>query len=176
VEKIEIRKSELTDLENLRAIGMQTFIETFGEMNTQENMTKYLTESFNEERLRSELTNPDTVIYFAILENQVIGYVKLNFGEAQTEIKDQKSLEIERIYVLKEYYGKGVGQVLYNTALDIARQKKVEAVWLGVWEENPRAISFYKKNGFVEFDKHVFILGDDVQTDIMMKLDLESSL
>ena len=176
MEKIEIRKSELTDLENLRAIGMQTFIETFGEMNTQENMAKYLSESFNEERLRSELTNPDSVIYFAILENQFIGYVKLNFGEAQTEIKDQKSLEIERIYVLKEYYGKGVGQVLYNTALDIARQKKVEAVWLGVWEENPRAISFYKKNGFVEFDKHVFILGDDVQTDIMMKLDLESSL
>jgi diamine N-acetyltransferase len=172
MEKIDIRKAALSDLEILRDIGKQTFIETFGGMNTEENMTKYLTESFNDERLRSELTNPDSVFYFALLEDKIIGYVKLNFGEAQTELKDQKTLEIERIYVLKEYYSKGVGQVLYNTALDIARQKKAEAVWLGVWEENPRAIRFYKKNGFVEFDKHVFILGDDVQTDIMMKLDL----
>ena len=172
MKNIDIRKVELTDLESLQAIGKQTFLETFGEMNTGENMAKYLTESFNDERLSNELTNPDSVFYFAMLENQVVGYMKLNFGEAQTEMKDQKTLEIERIYVLKEYYGKGVGQVLYDTALDIARQKNAKTIWLGVWEENPRAISFYKKNGFVEFDKHVFILGDDVQTDIMMKLEL----
>ena len=175
MKNIDINKVKLTDLESLQAIGKQTFIETFGEMNTEENMAKYLSESFNEDRLRSELTNPDSVFYFAMLENQVVGYMKLNFGEAQTEMKDQKTLEIERIYVLKEYYGKGVGQVLYDTALDIARQKNAKTIWLGVWEENPRAISFYKKNGFVEFDKHVFILGDDVQTDIMMKLDMGSS-
>ena len=175
MKNIDINKVKLTDLESLQAIGKQTFLETFGEMNTEENMAKYLSESFNEDRLRSELTNPDSVFYFAMLENQVVGYMKLNFGEAQTEMKDQKTLEIERIYVLKEYYGKGVGQVLYDTALDIARQKNAKTIWLGVWEENPRAISFYKKNGFVEFDKHVFILGDDVQTDIMMKLDMGSS-
>ncbi len=63
-----------------------------------------------------------------------------------------------------------MGQVLYNQAIDIAKKKKATYVWLGVWEENPRAISFYKKNGFVEFDKHIFKLGDDEQTDIMMKL------
>jgi diamine N-acetyltransferase len=172
MERIDVRKATLTDLEILQALGKQTFIETFGEMNTEENMSQYLTESFNEAKLKSELTNPDSVFYFAIQENRFIGYLKLNFAEAQTELKDKKSLEIERIYVLKEFYGKGVGQVLYNTALDLARQKNAEAVWLGVWEKNPRAISFYKKNGFVEFDKHVFILGDDVQTDIMMKLNL----
>ncbi len=74
--------------------------------------------------------------------------------------------------VLKEFHGKKVGQLLYDKAIEIAKQKNTEYIWLGVWEENPRAISFYKKNCFVEFDKHFFKLGDDKQTDIMMKLKL----
>jgi ribosomal protein S18 acetylase RimI-like enzyme len=102
----------------------------------------------------------------------VIGYLKLNFGQSQTELQDNRALEIERIYVLKEFHGKSVGQLLYAKASQIARQKRADYVWLGVWEENPRAISFYKKNGFIEFDKHVFLLGKDEQTDIMMKLKL----
>jgi hypothetical protein len=88
---------------------------------------------------------------------------------SQTEIKSSKSLEIERIYVLKEYQGKKAGQLLYNKATEIASDKNVDFLWLGVWENNHRAINFYKKNGFVEFDKHIFTLGSDKQTDIMMK-------
>jgi len=85
---------------------------------------------------------------------------------------DSKSLEIERFYVPKEFHGKSVGQILYDKAIQVAKQKNAECVWLGVWEENSRAISFYKKNGFVAFDKHIFKLGNDEQTDIMMKLKL----
>ncbi len=98
--------------------------------------------------------------------------MKLNFGQSQTELKDDKAIEIERIYVLKEFHGNKVGQILYDKAIEVARQKNADYVWLGVWEENPRAINFYKKNGFVEFDKHIFKLGEDEQTDIMMKLKL----
>lgn len=103
------------------------------------------------------------------LENEIIGYLKLNVGQFQTEIKDDKALEIERIYVLKEYHGKKIGQILYAKAIKVATEISAEYVWLGVWEENQRAISFYKKNGFIEFDKHIFKLGNDEQTDIMMK-------
>ena len=106
------------------------------------------------------------------MEDEVIGYLKLNFGQSQTELKDDKALEIERIYVLQEYHGKKAGQLLYDKAIEVARNKNMDYVWLGVWEENHRAISFYKKNGFTEFDKHIFKLGDDEQTDIMMKLQL----
>jgi ribosomal protein S18 acetylase RimI-like enzyme len=174
MDKIEITKIELSDIEQLQAIGKQTFFETFADKNTEENMQKYLEEGFTVEKLTAELTNPDSEFYFAKLDNQVIGYLKINFGAAQTELKDTKSLEIERIYVLKEFHGKKVGQILYDTAFDIAKQKNADYLWLGVWEENPRAISFYKKNGFVEFDKHIFVLGDDAQTDIMMKLKLDN--
>lgn len=135
-------------------------------------MKDYLDKGFSIDKLTTELNDINAEFYFATIDQEIIGYLKLNFGESQTEIKDDKALEIERIYVLKEFHGKKVGQILYNKAIEIAKQKNADYVWLGVWEENQRAINFYKKNGFVEFDKHIFKLGNDEQTDIMMKLKL----
>lgn len=171
---IEIIKIALKDILQLQKIGRQTFEETFSESNSEENMKSYLEEGFSEEKLTAELNDDNSEFYFATFNNEVIGYLKINFGESQTELKDSRALEIERIYVSKEFHGKSVGQLLYDKAIQIAKQKEAEYVWLGVWEENPRAISFYKKNGFVEFDKHIFKLGDDEQTDIMMKLKLSN--
>lgn len=173
MEAIYITRATIRNLEQLQKIGRVTFSETFSAGNTDENMTKYLEEGFSIEKLAAELSNEGSEFYFAVLGDQVIGYMKLNVGQSQTEIQDEKALEIERIYVLKEYHGKKVGQLLYEKAIQIAAQKGVDYAWLGVWEENPRAISFYKKNGFVEFDKHIFKLGDDEQTDIMMRIQLK---
>ena len=169
---IEIRKASINDLEDLQKIGRQTFSETFAAENTEEDMAKYVEESFSVERLSAELNNPDSEFYVAVQHNDVIGYLKLNFGKSQTELKDNRALEIERIYVLKAFHGKKIGQLLYDKAIQVATNNKVEYVWLGVWEENHRALRFYKKNGFVAFDKHIFKLGNDEQTDIMMKLEL----
>ncbi len=169
---VEIRKVTINDLDRLQKIGRQTFYETFDSGNTEDNMNKYLDESFSVTKLTTELSDTNSEFYFAILDNKVIGYLKINFGQSQTELQDDKAVEIERIYVLKDYHGKNVGKLLYDKAINIARQKNAEYVWLGVWEENLRAINFYKKNGFVEFDKHIFKLGNDEQTDIMMKLKL----
>lgn len=172
MEEIEIKQVTLNDIEQLKEIGRKTFYETFSAGNTEENMKKYLEEGFSKEKVTAEINNQNSVFYFAMLDGKVIGYLKLNFGKSQTELQDDTALEIERIYVLKEYHGKKVGQVLYEKAMKVAREKNVNYVWLGVWEENPRAINFYQKNGFVEFDKHIFKLGDDEQTDIMMRLQL----
>ena len=170
--EIEIIKIDINDIKALQQIGRQTFAETFAESNSPENMAKYLKEAYADEKLSEELNNPNSVFYFAKADNQVIGYLKLNFGVSQTELKDNTALEIERIYVTKEYHGKKVGQLLYDKAIEVAKEKQVDYVWLGVWEENKRAIQFYTKNGFVEFDKHIFVLGNDAQTDIMMKKQL----
>ncbi|MFC0772652.1 GNAT family N-acetyltransferase [Terrimonas alba] len=173
MENIAIKKVTLNDIEQLQKIGRQTFYETFSAGNTEENMTKYLEEDFSLEKLTAELNDESSEFYFAVLGNNVIGYLKLNVGQSQTELQDDKALEIERIYVLQEFHGKKVGQVLYEKAMQIAKQINAHYVWLGVWEENPRAINFYKKNGFAAFDKHIFKLGNDEQTDIMMKLQLK---
>jgi diamine N-acetyltransferase len=169
---IEIRELTIDDILELQKISRQTFHETFAALNSEENMAKYLEEELSIEKLTAELNNTNSAFYFAVYNAQVIGYLKLNFGESQTELKEQKAVEIERIYVLKEFHGQHIGQLLYEKAIQVARQKNAEYVWLGVWEENTKAIHFYKKNGFIEFDKHIFFLGDDAQTDIMMKLHL----
>lgn len=169
---INITQTTIDDVEQLQKIGKQTFYETFSDSNTEEDMAEYLNEKFSMTTLSTELNEKNAKFYFAQIENEVVGYLKLNSGQSQTELKDNKALEIERIYVLKEFHGKKVGQVLYDKVIEIAKNKGVDYVWLGVWEENQRAIRFYEKNDFVAFDKHIFKLGNDEQTDIMMKLKL----
>jgi ribosomal protein S18 acetylase RimI-like enzyme len=166
---IVIRRITLDDIVPLQEIARQTFYETFSETNTEENMSKYLEDGFATQKLIEELNNEHSEFYFAISDQNVIAYLKLNFGNSQTELQDDPSLEIERIYVLKEYHGKKIGQLLYEKAMQVAEEKNASYIWLGVWEENPRAIRFYQKNGFEAFDKHIFKLGDDDQVDIMMK-------
>ena len=173
METIKIIKATVKDIDKLQKIGKKTFQETFGSDNSEEDMKEYLEEGFSKQKIATELADEKSQFYIAEFGDNVIGYLKINTGQSQTEIKDENALEIERIYVLKEYHGKKVGQILYEKAIKISRQEKVNYVWLGVWEKNPRAIRFYQKNGFIEFDKHIFRLGDDQQTDIMMKLDLE---
>lgn len=173
MENLEIRRVMLSDINQLQKICRQTFFETFSDLNTEENMKKYLEEGFSIEKLTNEIQDEYSELYFTVLDNDLIGYLKINFGKSQTEVKDDNALEIERIYVLQKFHGKKIGQLLYEKAIAIAKQKHMDYVWLGVWEENPRAIRFYQKNGFVEFDKHIFKLGEDEQTDIMMKLQLK---
>lgn len=176
MKEFSLKKVSLTDIDQLQKIGRTTFFETFSDANTEENMRKYLNEVFSLNKLKAELEDENSEFYFAFYDNSVIGYLKLNFGKSQTELKNENALEMERIYVLKEFHGKKVGQLLYEKALCIAKEKNVNYVWLGVWESNQKAINFYKKNGFFEFDKHIFRLGNDEQTDIMMKLQLKNNL
>jgi diamine N-acetyltransferase len=167
---ITIRKAACEESYQLQAIARQTFSESFSSTNEQTNIERYLNESFSLDQLSSELVNKNSEFYFALVDDRIVGYLKLNVGAAQTELKAENGLEIERIYVLKEFHGKNIGQLLFQKAIEMARQAHVEYVWLGVWEDNPRAINFYRKNGFVEFDKHIFRLGNEEQTDLMMKL------
>jgi ribosomal protein S18 acetylase RimI-like enzyme len=166
---LKIKKASIDDLEKLQRIGRQTFSETFAEVNSEENMIKYLEESFAAEKLTKEFNNPSSYFYLAVLDEKVIGYLKLNTKDAQTEKQDLDALEIERIYVAKEFHGKKVAQALYAQAEQTAKEINASYLWLGVWEKNFRAVHFYTKNCFVQFDTHIFRLGDDEQTDLLMK-------
>ena len=169
---LRIEKVSSNNIDELQKISRDTFFESFVTSTSEENMQHYLENNFSKEQLTKEIEHNDSEFYFAILENEVIGYLKINYSAAQTELKDDHTLEVERVYVRNNYYGKGVGQQLLDYAIQIAKQKNMQLVWLGVWENNHRAISFYKKNGFVTFDTHVFMLGEEAQTDYMMRVDL----
>lgn len=167
---IEIRKATLSDLETIQKISIQTFKETFATVNTPENIANYIKESFDSEQLTTELNNANSQFYVAYSNAEAVGYLKINFGDAQTETINGNALEVQRIYVLQTFHGKNIGQLLLDEVKKIAQSTGVGYIWLGVWEENHRALRFYTKNGFVVFDKHVFTLGNDQQTDLLMQL------
>jgi len=170
---IEISKVSINEVDLLRTISTQTFTETFANQNSESDISKYVSENLSTKQLSEELNSKDSSFYFLKLNSHIIGYLKLNTGEAQTELKNTMSIEIERIYVKQELHRQHFGQLLLNKAIEIAKEHDYQYIWLAVWELNLNAIAFYKKHSFVEFDKHSFQLGDDVQLDIMMKLELK---
>jgi diamine N-acetyltransferase len=170
--KITIRKIKPEELEVLLSLASLSFHQAFAEQNTPENMEAYMSEAFTLEQFRIELENPDSEFYFAEYEGEIAAYLKINFGKAQTELQESDGMEVQRIYMPVEFYGKNIGKVLLDKAMERAKEENMRYVWLGVWEKNLRAQRFYEKNGFKKFSAHTFIMGDDPQTDFLLKIDL----
>jgi diamine N-acetyltransferase len=164
---MNIRIATIEDINQLCEIGKVTFVETYGEQNTPENLNNYLQEKFNKKQISDEIQTPKTIFLLVELENDPIGYAKMRFN--LEENADEKALEIERIYISKQYHGQKYGAMLMQKCIDVAIENKYESIWLGVWEHNPKAINFYQKWGFEVFGEHIFQLGDDAQTDFLMK-------
>lgn len=160
------------NLDTLREISISTFYETFAHMNTAENINTYLRNSFCDDTLLNELDNADSEFYLLYCDQKAAGYIKLNEAPSQTDINDKSSLQIERIYLLSEFQGKGLGRYLLEQALIKAYDRNKKYVWLGVWEENDTAIKFYMRNGFYKIGSHSFYMGSDEQTDYIMRKDL----
>lgn len=156
----------------MQALATQAFCETFAPLNTPENMDAYLRSAYNLPKLRREMEDGNQEFYFAYADGVLAGYLKINEAPSQAEINDPRSLELERIYVLKQYYGTGVGQFLMDAAVKMARERGKEYIFLGVWEYNRRARRFYQKNGFYRIGDHCFVMGDDPQTDYLLRKDL----
>lgn len=160
------------ELSTLRELSIKTFTDTFAAHNSTEHMKDYIATRFAPEQLAKELENTNSSFFFARMMGQLVGYLKINWGSAQTENQQNNSLEIERIYVLDKFHGNQFGQKLLEVALHMSKEKAVDYVWLGVWEHNSKAIHFYQKNGFVFNGTHEFLLGTDKQQDQIMRLDL----
>jgi len=170
---MKIRYGTSDDAKMISELGEKTFSDTFAKDNTSENLALYLERSFSVEIQTKELSDPEVVFLLAEMDGNPVGYAKLNLNHDYDSTANPKTLEIERIYSVKELIGKGVGKELMNACIAEAKQRDCETVWLGVWEKNPRAIAFYKKWGFQEIGTHVFNLGDDLQRDFIMQLQLD---
>ncbi len=167
-----IRPCRPDELHALRTLSIKTFDETFRSANRPEVMDAFLAEAFAPEKLAAEMSNTESRFFFAIRDGEPVGYLKLNVGNAQTEYQSEGMLEIERIYVSAEHQGCGLGKRLMAFALEMAARGGHPAVWLGVWEHNPKAIAFYTREGFSRIGQHVFRVGDEDQTDWLMRRDL----
>jgi len=171
---IQLIEVFLEDLLILQEISRRTFYQSFASVNTPENMKSFLDHHYSKEKLSDEILNPDSNFFFAKQGNEIAGYIKLNRGSAQTVLPNNGGLEIERIYIDQPFKGMGIGQEFIKWTLAEAKKINSRYIWLGVWEHNVAAIRFYEKNGFVSYSKHIFTLGDDEQTDLLMRRNLYS--
>ncbi|WP_218925279.1 MULTISPECIES: GNAT family N-acetyltransferase [unclassified Gemella] len=167
-----IRECSIKDLEKIKQISEKTFLETFEKDNLKENLTEYINNNITLEKLKNQLINKNSFFYFVIYDKNVAGFLKLNIGDSQTENMGENYLEIERIYILEQYKGKGLGKKFIDFSLDKAKELCKSKVWLGVWEHNYQAIKFYEKLNFRVIGKHNFYLGSDKQTDYIMEVNI----
>ncbi|MBT2701073.1 GNAT family N-acetyltransferase [Bacillus sp. ISL-40] len=166
---IHFKKCGLEDIETLKGISVKTFADTYGEDNTEKDISLYIRNSLSDEALTEQLTNSDSLFYLMFDDEKLVGYLKLNTEKAQSKIYDKDSVEIERIYVLDEFQQRGFGQQMLDKAIEIAKQLDKGSLWLAVWEKNNGAISFYRKNHFKQVETITFVLGETLFTGLVMK-------
>ena len=169
-ETVQISIAGTRDAELIADLSRRTFCDTFAPHNTPENMELFLKTQFTREQLMEQVGAPRNTFLLAHLDDEAVGYARLYEGtELPPAIASSKVIEISRLYAGQQVIGKGVGKALMQACIDLARQKGKEWIWLGVWEHNDRAIAFYEKMGFEIFDRHIFLLGQDVQYDWLMR-------
>lgn len=166
---VRVRRANADDALLLADLGARTFYETFAADNTPEDMEAYLASSFNPSRQTDELTDPASTFLIAEVNGVPAGYAKLHSGEPPEEIEGASPVELVRLYVSQEWLGRGVGAELMRSCIDEARQLGHQTIWLGVWENNGRAQTFYRKWNFRAVGEHSFELGSDIQRDILME-------
>lgn len=170
--QLSFQPCDLSDLDALVAISKETFVAAFEKDNDPDDFQHYIETAFSRTKLQKELEDEDTCFYFAFDSEVLIGYFKLNAGNAQTDVHDERALEIERIYVIESYQGKRIGAQMLQKILDLAKDHGKEYVWLGVWEHNPKAVRFYQRHGFQKFGEHPYYIGKDKQTDWLLRLNI----
>jgi len=166
---LTFEKCMIKDLNLLVDISRDTFIHAFEKQNNPEDFWNYINEAFNENAMVEQLLNVNSEFFFVYLKNVLVGYFKLNKNEAQTEQFAKRSIELERIYVLKDFQKQGIGKLMLLKIIDIAKACKATFIWLGVWQENKDAVRFYESYGFKIFGSHPYYIGKDKQTDWLMK-------
>lgn len=171
---IIIRQAVLEDAQVLTDLAYKTFWDAFAHhpKNAPDDLSHYMRQAFSVEQLERELADPSCVFLLAEKEGENAGYAKLVFGNVEPGITAQKPVELARLYAHQRFLGEGVGQRLMDECLDLAKNAGCDTMWLGVWEYNPRAQRFYEKNGFRVVGEHVFQLGADPQTDLLMQKEI----
>lgn len=174
--QLHFKKCTLTNLEELVEISRETFINAFEKDNNPEDFKNYISSAFEKTVIAKQLSNRNSFFYFVFNNEQLVGYFKLNTADAQTDIKLEDTIELERIYVLKEYQGQQIGAKILQEAINLATQQNKKYMWLGVWENNLEAIRFYEKHLFTKFDTHPYYIGKDKQTDWLMRVEIKKPL
>lgn len=171
---IKIRPATLDDAKALTDLAYTTFWDAFAHhpKNAPDDLNHYMRQAFSLEQTTKELGEENSVFLIAELDGEPAGYAKIITHNTEEGITAERPIELNRLYSHQQFLGKGIGQALMDACFERARNHGHDVMWLGVWEYNPRAQRFYEKNGFRVVGSHVFQLGEDPQTDLLMQKEL----
>lgn len=171
---IRIRTATPEDAKALTDLAYTTFWDAFAHhpKNAPDDLNHYMRQAFSLEQTTKELGEENSVFLIAEIDGEPAGYAKIIIGSMEEGITAERPIELNRLYSHQQFLGKGIGQALIDSCFERARQHGHDVMWLGVWEHNPRAQRFYEKNGFRVVGSHVFQLGEDPQTDLLMQREL----
>lgn len=174
-ENITIRQASPDDAAMLRDLAYTTFWDAFHDHpeNAPDDLAAYMEQAFSLEQVETELTDPTNIFLIAEIDNRAAGYARLIKGSTEHGITAQRPMELNRLYSHQKFLGLGVGPALMDACIARAKDEGCDVMWLGVWEFNPRAERFYTKHGFRTVGKHVFQLGSDAQTDLLMQKEID---
>ncbi len=168
-----IRKATIEDAELLSQLGAITFSEAFGDVNTKEDLESYLKNAFSISQIKSEIEEYGNIFFLLYQNDEVVAYAKLNANEKVNSLEGKKIVQIQRIYARKKALGTGIGAQLMQKCIDESLSQGMEVIWLTVWQQNLRAIEFYKKWGFIVIGEKKFMVGTKLYNDHVMSLDLK---
>ena len=169
---IEFKRVTSDQVEILRKISIETFYTSFYHLNTPENYELYTAKALSTDTLLKELNHSNSDFFFGYLDQKLVCYFKLNLNINSFEQYSSDSLEIQRIYVLPEYFSKGIGALCIDFIKKFSLERDFKFIWLGVWDQNERARLFYQRHGFTQKGSHEFLLGNDRQTDLILECSL----
>ena len=170
---IHIRKATKEDCQVIVELGKKTFAETYSEISSHTAVQEYVEKKISPENIREELVNPLSCFYIGFINDDPVAFTKLRYDRMAKGLPGKRGIEVERIYVLKEYQGVKVGKEMMEKCKQDALREKFDIIWLQVWQHNHKAIQFYQKAGFVVYETAIFSYGEDMeQDDFLMRLDL----
>lgn len=160
------------DAMRIADLGRQTFSEFFGQVYRKSDLDAYMDTYFSSEKVRKDLENPNIDYRVAEAPVGLVGYAKMGPVSLPIDPKDLDALQLHRLYVRETRQGVGVGGILLSWAIERARERGVEELWLGVWSNNRRAIQVYENRGFVAGDTYKISVGEVQDEEVMMSLRL----
>jgi diamine N-acetyltransferase len=177
MDKITIRLSTFEDTAQMRDLAIKSYLDTFAESNTPEDMEAFLRDSYSLKKMQEEFYEPGSVLFLAYkngltgqpLSESMVGFLRLRINDEAADKLGNNSIELHRLYIHPDCKGMGIGKELLEAALSYSKQHQFDWIWLGVWEKNFNAQKIYAKWGFEKFSEHVFKMGTDAQTDWLLK-------
>jgi len=167
-----LRDATPADAALLAKLGEATFRETFQAHNRPEDMEAFFAQTYREAIQRAELEDRPNSYFIAEVSGRAAGFAMLRPGPPEGCVRGERPLELARIYVLQGWHGRGIAAELMQRCIEEARRQGAHTLWLGVWEQNHRAMAFYRKFGFEDVGSHLFHIGQDPQLDRILARDL----